>query len=77
MDAEPLLRTHMCPGPRCKGAAPIPYEMLMCRADWYAVPRPIRNLVYRTWANGAGAGSEEHGRAMRKAIEIANRDWEA
>ena len=68
-----MTATHLCPGPRCGGKAPIPYDMLMCRADWAAVPRPIRNAVYRAWDNGAGAGTADHQRAVQLAIRAAQR----
>ncbi len=58
--------THQCPGPECE--AEVSYEMLACSRHWYQVPRPIRTAVWRTWANGAGAGTMEHLRAMDRAI---------
>jgi len=47
--------------------------MLMCRADWYRVPKPLRNAVWAAWRNGAGAGSPEHTAAISAAIRAVNR----
>ena len=71
--AEGTPRTHKCPGPRCSGEADVPWFMLMCRADWYATPRPLRDAVWLTWRDGAGAGSAEHSAALRLAIAAAGR----
>jgi hypothetical protein len=42
--------------------------MLMCRADWYRVPKTLRNDLWAAWDGGRGAGSPEHRDAMRAAI---------
>lgn len=65
--------THPCPGPRCGGRAAVPWHMLMCRADWYATPKPLRTALWRTWRDGAGAGSPAHREAMRAAVAAAGR----
>jgi hypothetical protein len=57
---------HRCPGPRCP--IYIPYELLMCRKHWGQVPAGIKHLVWRTWANGKGAGTDAHNEAMGRAI---------
>jgi hypothetical protein len=57
---------HQCPGPECE--AEVPYEMLACSRHWYQVPKQIRRAVYRTWGDGAGAGTMAHLRAMEAAI---------
>lgn len=49
---------HECPRNGC--TRQVPEHMLMCRSDWYRVPRPLRDAVWATWRNGAGAGSPEH-----------------
>jgi hypothetical protein len=41
---------------------------LMCRAHWYQVPKPIRDLVWATWRSGRAASSPEHTDAVRLAI---------
>lgn len=71
--AEGTPDTHLCPGPRCGGQREIPWHMLMCNRDWYALPKPIRTAVWRTWQDGRGAGTPEHTRAMRLAVVIAQR----
>jgi hypothetical protein len=58
--------THNCPGPEC--TKQIPYDQLACSRHWYQVPRPIRNAVYRAWANGDGVGTQAHLSAMQAAI---------
>lgn len=42
--------THDCARPGC--TAQIPFGMLMCRADWARVPRPIQRRVYAGWNGG-------------------------
>jgi hypothetical protein len=58
--------THECPGPGCE--AQVPYEVLACSRHWYQVPKALRTAVYRAWANGAGAGTVAHTRAIEAAI---------
>lgn len=57
---------HNCPGPLC--TEQVSDEMLACRGHWFQVSRPARTLIWRTWRNGDGAGSDEHYNAMRLAI---------
>jgi hypothetical protein len=47
---------------------------LMCRADWYRVPRPLRNAVPRACAGGTGLGSEALRHAQDLAIRAVNRE---
>lgn len=37
---------------------------LMCRRDWYQVPKRLRDEVWRTWRSGR----EANGRAYQKAV---------
>ena len=62
---------HECPRDGC--TRQVPPHMLMCRADWYRVPKPLRDAVWAAWRNGAGAGSPEHTAAITAAIEAVNR----
>jgi hypothetical protein len=55
-----------CPIPGC--GEEIDRTRLMCRRDWYLVPKQLRDLVWRTWRSGQGAGSREHGHAVLTAI---------
>lgn len=57
---------HNCPGPGCKRQ--VPPDKLACPRHWYQVSPPVRSLVYRTWAGGMGAGTDEHMAAMDQAI---------
>jgi hypothetical protein len=65
-------RTHLrarasrCPVPGCGES--IDPSRLMCRHDWYLVPKPMRDQVWCTWRSGQGAFSREHQEAVRKAI---------
>lgn len=62
---------HECPRNGC--SRQVPAHMLMCRADWYSVPKPLRDAVWAAWRNGAGAGSPEHAAAIDAAIRAVNR----
>lgn len=57
---------HKCPGPLCQKM--ITHNYLACSGHWYQVSKHCRALVWRTWANGNGAGSEAHRMAMMRAI---------
>lgn len=58
--------THPCP---CGCGQPIARHRLMCRNSWYKVPKPLRDAVWATWANGDGAGSPEHTEAIMAAVK--------
>ncbi len=62
---------HECPRDGC--TRQVPAHMLMCRADWYRVPKPLRDAVWTAWHDGAGAGSPEHTAAITAAIRAVNR----
>ena len=62
----PLTR---CAVPGC--GVPIDSSRLMCRGDWYAVPRPLRDRVWATWRSGLGAGAPEHRESVRLAIQAS------
>jgi hypothetical protein len=55
-----------CPVPGC--GEPIDLSRLMCRRDWYAIPRPLRDRVWATWRSGRDALSPDHLEAVRLAI---------
>ena len=59
-------RASRCPVPGCGES--INPSRLMCRRDWYLVPKPMRDQVWCTWRSGQGAFSREHQEAVRKAI---------
>jgi len=63
--------THECPARNCTKR--VEAGRLMCRDDWYRVPRPLRAAVWRAWDYGAGAGSEAHTAAIMAAIAAVNR----
>jgi hypothetical protein len=46
---------------------------LMCRGDWYRVPKQLRDRVWATWQSGRGISSSEHQGAVRLAV-AASRD---
>ena len=58
-----------CPVPGCAEA--IDPSRLMCRRDWYRVPKEVRDWVWATWRSGAGAFSREHQDAVLMAIASA------
>jgi hypothetical protein len=60
------LRAGRCPVPGC--GEEIDQTRLMCRRDWYLVPRQLRDRVWRTWRSGQRAGSREHQQAVLAAI---------
>jgi hypothetical protein len=55
-----------CPVPGC--GERIDASRLMCKRDWYLVPKVMRDRVWRTWRSGQGAHSRAHREAVRKAI---------
>lgn len=60
-----------CPVPGC--GEEIDPTRLMCRGDWYLVPRELRDQVWATWRSGQGAFSREHQAAVLRAISSARR----
>jgi hypothetical protein len=58
-----------CPVPGCGDQ--IDQTRLMCRRDWYQVPKPLRDQVWRTWRSGREADSRDHQEAVLKAITTA------
>jgi hypothetical protein len=63
------LRAGRCPVPGCGDQ--IDRTRLMCRRDWYQVPKPLRDQVWRTWCSGLEAHSRNHLHAVLKAIVAA------
>jgi hypothetical protein len=63
------LPTGLCPVPGC--GDPIDQTRLMCRRDWYQVPKPLRDQVWRTWRSGQEANSREHELVVLQAITAA------
>jgi hypothetical protein len=58
-----------CPVPGCDEQ--IAWTRLMCRRDWYHVPKPLRDRVWRAWGSGRRADSREHQEAVLTAIAVA------
>ena len=63
------LSAGRCPVPGC--AEQIDQTHLMCRRDWYRVPKRQRDQVWRTWRSGREASSLEHREAVLDAIGAA------
>jgi hypothetical protein len=63
----PLPAGH-CPVPGC--GEQIDPTRLMCRRDWYVVPKKLRDRVWATWRSGQAAASREHQQAVLKAIAV-------
>jgi hypothetical protein len=59
----------LCPVPGCGDQ--IDRTRLMCRRDWYQVPKHLRDQVWRTWRSGQEARSHEHQQAVLQAITAA------
>jgi hypothetical protein len=59
--------THACPIRGC--GKRVPDYQLMCGRHWRLVHPNLQRRLYRAWARGAGAGSDEHAEAMRLCIE--------
>jgi hypothetical protein len=55
-----------CAVPGC--ADQIDPTRLMCRRDWYRVPKHLRDQAWRTWRSGQEASSREHQQAVLQAI---------
>lgn len=62
-------RFGRCPVPGCEER--VDPTRLMCRQDWYHVPRRLRDQVWRTWRSGREARSREHRKAVLEAIAAA------
>jgi hypothetical protein len=60
-----------CPIAGCRDQ--IDPSRLMCRGDWYLVPKQLRDRVWATWRSGQGALSREHQEAVRTAIAAGRR----
>jgi hypothetical protein len=59
-----------CPVPGCR--VQIDQTRLMCRRDWYRVPKRLRDQVWRTWRSGKGVNSREQQQAVLRAIAAAH-----
>jgi hypothetical protein len=59
-------RLSRCPVPGC--SEQIDPSRLMCRRDWYLVPKSVRDQVWCTWRSGLGVHSREHREAVCSAI---------
>jgi hypothetical protein len=58
-----------CPVPGC--GEEIDRTRLMCRRDWYHIPKRLRDQVWRTWRSGQQAHSQQHQGAIVLAIAAA------
>jgi hypothetical protein len=63
--------THKCPRDGCERQ--VGQDQLACAQDWYKIPKPLRDAVWRAWDHGAGAGSAAHTAAITAAIAALNR----
>ena len=65
---------HRCHAIGCE--AEVPPTMLMCRAHWFAVPKPLRKDVWRLYRRGQEITkdpSPEYLAAARAAIDAVAR----
>jgi hypothetical protein len=58
---------HECPHPACD--ASVPSGKLACSRHWYAIPKPLRDAVWKAWNHGTGRGSVAHNAAITAAIQ--------
>jgi len=58
-----------CPVPGC--GEQIDRTRLMCRRDWYHIPKRLRDQAWRTWRSGQEAHSQQHQKAVLLAIAAA------
>jgi hypothetical protein len=63
------LPVDRCPVPGCDEQ--IDRTRLMCRRDWYQVPRRLRDRAWRTWRSGHEAAGRDHREAVIAAIAAA------
>jgi hypothetical protein len=63
--------THKCPAPDCTKR--VPFDQLACLAHWFAIPKPLRDEVWRAY-RGPGPGSVAHLAAIGAAIDFLRRD---
>ena len=64
-----LLPIGLCAVPGC--GDPIDPTRLMCRRDWYQVPKRLRDKVWHTWRSGREANGRAHQQAVLEAISAA------
>jgi hypothetical protein len=60
---------HPCERPGC--GATVDDGMLLCRAHWFQVPRPLRAAVWSTWGALRKEHTVESVRAYRDARDAA------
>lgn len=61
---------HTCHAEGCK--LPVPPAMFMCRSHWYALPKPLRDAVWRVYVPGQEKRkdpTDEYLRVSQEAIE--------
>jgi hypothetical protein len=58
---------HECPSDGCTRS--VPQTQLACREHWYALPKEIRDEVWRTYR---APGREGHAAAVLAAVEHMN-----
>jgi hypothetical protein len=62
---------HRCHAPGCD--APVPPKMFMCRQHWFALPKPLRDMIWATYRPGQEIKknpSREYLAAAKAAIDF-------
>lgn len=59
----------ICPAPAC--CSPVTAGKFLCRPHWFALPKPLRDEVWRTWKAYRSARSSEAMAAYRAARDQA------
>jgi len=58
--------SHACPAPDCTSDRPVPSHMFACRADWFRLPKDLRN---RVWATADDPFSDERAEVVAECVE--------
>lgn len=64
------MSTHTCPAPGC--AREVSDDLLACREHWYALPKPMRDALWRAY-NDHGRGSPAHTAAVSSCLTALER----
>ena len=57
---------HDCPANGC--TAQVPFHQLACRADWYRLPKRLRDELNAAY-HGEGQGTDRHTEALRACLD--------
>lgn len=58
--------SHTCPAPDCCSDKPVASSLFACRADWFRLPKHLRD---RVWATAGDPLSERRAEVVAECIE--------